>query len=68
MPRTGRILYVMGLILMLLCIIDVALQRFAKIDLTGKTYTPIILGGTGIILMNVSRFFPRAPNDDEEEE
>lgn len=67
MPSTGRILYAMGLILMLLCIIDVALLRFAKIDLTGQPYTPIVLGGIGIILLNVSRFFAR-PTDDEEEE
>lgn len=68
MPSTGRLLYVMGLLLMLLCILDVALQRFAKIDLTGQTYTPIVLGGLGIILMNVSRFFPRPTDDDEDEE
>jgi len=65
MPSTGRLLYVMGLILMLLCILDVALQRFAKIDLTGKPYTPIVLGGAGIILMNVSRFFASSANDEE---
>ena len=66
MPSTGRLLYAMGLILMLLCIIDVALLRFAKIDLTGYPHTPIILGGFGIILLNVSRFFPRTAADDED--
>lgn len=67
MPSTGRILYVIGLLLMLLCIIDVALLRFARIDLTGYQYTSIILGGGGILFLNVARFFPR-PTDDEEDE
>jgi hypothetical protein len=63
----GRLLYVLGLILMFLCVIDVALMRFADIDLTGSRYTSIVLGGGGIILLNVARFMPGpVVNDDEE--
>ena len=56
---TGRILYIVGLIFMLLCIADAMLARFARIDLTGYPYTPVILGGIGIILINVARFMGR---------
>lgn len=53
---TARILYILGIVLMLLCITDVLLLKFAKINLTGVTWSPIALGGTGIILMQVARF------------
>jgi hypothetical protein len=64
MPSIGRILYVLGFLFMLLCITDALLVRYAKIDLTGYPYTPMVLGGIGIILVNVARLLP-ASNDDE---
>lgn len=67
MPSTGRFLYILGLILMALCIADAALVRFARIDLTGYPYTPLILGGIGIILVNVSRFMRSSRGDDAED-
>lgn len=62
---TGRILYVLGLLFMLLCIADAMLARFARIDLTGYQYTPVILGGIGIILINVARFLPKPTADED---
>jgi hypothetical protein len=53
---TARLLYIAGLVLMLLCIVDVLLIRFARIDLTGVSWTPIALGSTGILLMQAARF------------
>ena len=53
---TARILYLLGIVLMLLCIGDVLLVKYARINLTGVTWSPIALGGTGIILMQVARF------------
>ncbi len=68
MLSTGRVLYNLGLTLMVLCIIDVALLRFAKIDLTQSRYSSLVLGGGGIILLNVARFMPGpVPKHDEEE-
>jgi hypothetical protein len=66
MPSTGQFVYILGLILMALCIADAALVRFAKFDLTGYAYTPIILGGIGIVLVNASRFLQRSPAAEEE--
>lgn len=64
MPSTGRILYVLGLFFMLLCIIDALLVRFARIDLTGYPYTPMVLGGIGIVLVNIARFLPARAEQD----
>jgi len=61
-------LYILGLLLMILCMVDAALVRFAKIDLTGYPYTPIVLGGIGIILVNVARYFPSPADEAAEEE
>lgn len=66
MPSAGQFMYILGLILMVLCIADAALVRFAKIDLTGYPYTPIVLGGIGIVLVNASRLLRRSPAEDEE--
>lgn len=65
---TARIFYLLGLGLMIVCIIDVLLVRFAKIDLTGVRWSPIALGGTGIVLMQLARFLNRAtphPTEDD---
>lgn len=66
---TARIFYILGLVLMALCIIDVLLVRVAKVDLTGVRWSPIALGGTGIILMQIARFMnmmaPPAREDDD---
>ena len=69
-PQTARFLYVLGMILMLLGIADVALQRFGKIDLTGTRWSALVLGGTGIVLVNISRFVPTraAPSFRRDEE
>jgi hypothetical protein len=70
----ARFLYALGMILMLLAIADVALVRFAKIDVTGYRYSSAILGITGIVLVNIARFMPQPPpagrirNFNEEEE
>jgi uncharacterized membrane protein len=71
-PGTARIVYIVGLVLMVLCIVEVALVRFARIDLTGVRWSPIALGGTGIILMQIARFMnlmsrSRAYEESEEE-
>ena len=60
----GRILYVLGFFFMLLCITDALLVRYAKIDLTGYPYTPMVLGGIGIVLVNIARFLPARKDDD----
>jgi hypothetical protein len=65
---TARILYILGLVLMLLAITDVLLARFARINVTNVTWSPIALGGTGIILMQVARFMSmtgRSQTDDD---
>lgn len=58
-----RIVYGLGVFCMLLCIADALLFRFARINVTGLTWTPILLGGLGIVLMQVSRFVPAPPQD-----
>lgn len=66
---TARIFYILGIVLMLLAITDVLLARFARINVTGVTWSPIALGGTGIILMQVARFMSlttRSRSDDDE--
>ena len=57
---TARVLYWLGIVCMLLCIADALLLRFARIDVTGFAATPLVLGGLGIVLMQVSRFWPAA--------
>ncbi|WP_254512517.1 hypothetical protein [Anatilimnocola floriformis] len=59
--QTARFLYVLGIILMLLGIADVALNKIWGIDLTGTRWSAMILGGTGIVLMNVARYMPQSP-------
>ena len=67
---TARIVYLFGIVLMLLCITDVLLVKYAGKNLTGVTWSPIALGGTGIILMQVARFMNMnarsQPADDED--
>ena len=50
----ARFLYVLGIVLMLLAIVDTLLV-WAKIDLTGVIWLPMALGCAGIVLMWVSR-------------
>lgn len=66
MPSLGRILYVLGFFSMLLCIADALLVRFAKVDLTGYPYTPMVLGGIGMVLVNVARFMPASSTQEPE--
>lgn len=60
-----RAIYVTGVVLALLGITDVLLTRFANIDVTGYQATAYILGGVGIVLMQISRFIkPSDPPSD----
>lgn len=68
---TARMLYLLGIVLMLLCIADVLLAKFARINVTGVPWSPIALGGMGIILMQVARFMnmtSRSRSDADEED
>ena len=54
-----RIVYWLGVLLMLVGLADAGLSRLANIDLTGKTWSPMAFGLVGIVLMWVSRLIPQ---------
>jgi hypothetical protein len=53
--RVARFLYVLGIVLMLVGIVDAGLSYVAKIDLTGAQWSPMAFGLVGMALMWVSR-------------
>jgi len=65
-PGVARVLYWLGVVLMLLSIADVVLVRFFRIDITGVAWSTLALGCVGIVLMQVSRFVTREPKTEED--
>jgi hypothetical protein len=54
----ARGIYWLGVVFMLAGLADALLARFANFDLTGQNWSPLVLGGIGIVLMQVGRWAP----------